>query len=254
MGLAYNNPHSSSDTTIMGVDSLLVPQLSSCDKSGGSLPSRLRGSAPHSPGSPMEAGEMLLLVPAVATLTPGVDTVEVHVPQSELDNLQCGGLCVGSVWTCQNCSQRHKKMEGVGIRNIFSIYFVIKDSCQCYIKMWVNKVVVGSGCRDVPTYVGEGVASCGTPGALGGPYHVNCINYGHFWVFSRRCTSDMLHLKCVIPFIDVTSFNDAMTSYVMSRCHMCIGHMTIYYKRATNTSVELVRFNSVTRDPRVAGV
>ena len=27
-----------------------------------------------------------------------------------------------------------------------------------------NKVVVGSGCGDVPEYVGEGVASCGQRG------------------------------------------------------------------------------------------
>ena len=136
-------------------------------------------------------------------------------------------------------------MEGVDICNIFSIYFVIEDSCQCYIKMWVNKAVVGSGHGNVPKYMGE--ASHGTPSTLGGPYHINYIIYGCFGVFSRRPTSDTL-------FINVTSFNDAMTSYVTSRHCTCIGHMTIYYKRAVNTSVELVRFNSVTQDPRVAGV
>ena len=87
VGLAYDDPCSSSDTTIMGADSPSVPPLSSCDESAGSSPSKSRGSAPRSLGSPMEAGEMLMLVPTVTTLTPGVDTVEVHVPQSELDNL-----------------------------------------------------------------------------------------------------------------------------------------------------------------------
>ena len=120
--------------------------------------------------------------------------------------------------------------------------------------MWVNKAVVGSGHRDVPKYTGEGVASHGTPGALGGPYHVNYINYSHMGVFYRRCASDTPRLKHVILFVDVMSFNDAMTSYMMSWHCTCIGYMTIYYKRATNTSIELVRFNSVTRDPCVAGV
>ena len=83
--LAYDNPYSSSDTTIMGVDSPSVPPLSSCDESGGSPPTRSGSSTPHSPGSPME--EMPLLVPTVAMLASGADTVEVHVPQSELDNL-----------------------------------------------------------------------------------------------------------------------------------------------------------------------
>ena len=81
------------------------------------------------------------------------------------------------------------------------------------------------------------VASCGTPSALGVPYHVNHINYGHFGVFLRRHTSDTQCLKRVILFVNVMSFNNAMTSYVMSRHQMCIGHMTIYYKRATNTWV-----------------
>ena len=84
-GLAYDDPCTSSDATIMGVDSQSVPPLSSDDKSGNSPPTTSRGSAPHSPGLPME--EMPLLVLAVATLASGADTVEVHIPQSELDNL-----------------------------------------------------------------------------------------------------------------------------------------------------------------------
>ena len=47
----------------------------------------------------------------------------------------------------------------------------------------------------------------------------------------------MVHLKCVILFANVTSLNDAVMSYVMSQHHMGVGHMTIYYKRAANTSV-----------------
>ena len=87
VGLAFDDPHSGSDTTITGVDSPSAPTFSPCDKSGDSLPTRSRGSAPHSLGSPMEAGGMLLLLPMVAMLASGADTVEVHVPQSELDNL-----------------------------------------------------------------------------------------------------------------------------------------------------------------------
>ena len=72
---------------------------------------------------------------------------------------------------------------------------------------------------------------------------------------------DALRLKCIILFVDITSFDNAVTSYMMSQCCTCIGHMTIYYKRATNTSGgefqsvhQFIRFNSVTQDPHVAGV
>ena len=44
-GLVYEDPRSSSDATIMGVDNPLVPPLSSCDESGNSPPTTLRGSA-----------------------------------------------------------------------------------------------------------------------------------------------------------------------------------------------------------------
>ena len=44
-GLAYNDPHSSSDATIMGVDRPPGSQLSSHDESANSPPNTLRGSA-----------------------------------------------------------------------------------------------------------------------------------------------------------------------------------------------------------------
>ena len=84
-GLAYNDPHSSSDATITGADSLPGPQLSLHDESADYPPNTLRGSAPHSPGLPME--QMPSLVPAAAMPASGIDTVEVHVPQVELDDL-----------------------------------------------------------------------------------------------------------------------------------------------------------------------
>ena len=37
--------------------------------------------------------------------------------------------------------------------------------------------------------------------------------------------------KRITKFVDVTSFDDAMMSYVMLPCHTCVGHVTIYYKR-----------------------
>ena len=43
--------------------------------------------------------------------------------------------------------------------------------------------------------------------------------------------------KHVILFADVTSLKGTVTSYVMSQCCMCTGHMTFHYKRAANTSV-----------------
>ena len=73
----------------------------------------------------------------------------------------------------------------------------------------INQVVVGSSHGDMPKYAGEGVAIfCG-------------------------CTSDALHLKCIILFSDVTSLKGAVTS---QRC-TCIGHVTFYYKRSADASV-----------------
>ena len=46
-----------------------------------------RDSAPHSQESPIEAGEIPLLTAMVTTPASSVDTVEVHVSQSELDDL-----------------------------------------------------------------------------------------------------------------------------------------------------------------------
>ena len=83
--LAYDDPGSSSDATIMGADSLSVPPLSPHEESENSPPTTARGPAPCAQGSPME--QMPPLVPTVATLASGADTVEVHIPQSELDNL-----------------------------------------------------------------------------------------------------------------------------------------------------------------------
>ena len=85
-GLSSDDPHSGSDTTIMGWTAHQHP-FSPHGELGDSPPTRSRGSAPRSPGSAMEEGEMPLLMPMVATLASGADTVEVNVPQSNLDNL-----------------------------------------------------------------------------------------------------------------------------------------------------------------------
>ena len=79
-GLAYNDPHSDYNTTVMGADGLEGPQLS-CDEPTDSPPNTLRGLASCSLGSPME--HMPLLVPTVTS----VDMVEVHVTEVELDDL-----------------------------------------------------------------------------------------------------------------------------------------------------------------------
>ena len=91
------------------------------------------------------------------------------------------------------------------------------------------------------------VASHGIPGALGVPYRINHDIYGCFRPFFRRHASDTLHLKRIILLVNVTSFDNAVTSYVTSQCHTCIGHMTIYYKRATNASVRGVSVSSLVR-------
>ena len=86
-GLAFDDTHSGSDTTVTGADSPLAPLFSLHDESGDSPPTRVRGSAPCSLGSPMEAGRMPPLMATVAMPVSGVDAVEVHVSQSKLDNL-----------------------------------------------------------------------------------------------------------------------------------------------------------------------
>ena len=86
-GLAFDDPHSGSDTTVTGVDSPSAPLSSPCDKSIDSPPTISRDSAPRSQESPMEAGKMLLLTAVVTMLVSSADAVEVHVSQSELDNL-----------------------------------------------------------------------------------------------------------------------------------------------------------------------
>ena len=80
-GLAYDDPHSDSDATVVGTDGPQGPQLSLHDEPADSLPNTLWGLTPCLPGLPME--HMPPLMPAVT----GVDTVEVHVTKAELDDL-----------------------------------------------------------------------------------------------------------------------------------------------------------------------
>ena len=91
-------------------------------------------------------------------------------------------------------------MEGRGIRNIFSIYFMTRLLPLLY-KIWVNKAVVGSSRGDVPKYAGEDMALRGTPSTLGGPYLVNYIKLQPFeGIFQEmhfgRTASEVRHLIC----------------------------------------------------------
>ena len=61
--------------------------------------------------------------------------------------------------------------------------------------------------------------------------------YSCFGQFLGGYTSDMVRLKRVILFANVTSLNGTVTSYVTSQCHTCGGHKTFYYKRPADTSV-----------------
>ena len=131
-------------------------------------------------------------------------------------------------------AELNKKFNSVMLATKAALWMKMPSHIHIYTHIYIN------------IYIYIYVALCGTPGALGGPYHVNYIKLQPFWVFSRRHALDAPCLKHIISFVDVRSFNDAMTSYVTSRYCTCIGHVTIYYKRATNTSVKAVRFNSVT--------
>ena len=80
-GLAYDDPRSDSDATVMGVDGSQGPESSLHDKPTDSLPNTPRSLAPCLLGLPME--HMLPLEPTVT----GVDAVKVHIDKEELNNL-----------------------------------------------------------------------------------------------------------------------------------------------------------------------
>ena len=80
-GLAYDDPQSDSNATVMGADGLPGPALSLHDEAANPPPHIPRHVAPCMPGSPMD--HMPLLEAAIA----GEDAIEVHVDKAELDNL-----------------------------------------------------------------------------------------------------------------------------------------------------------------------
>ena len=61
--------------------------------------------------------------------------------------------------------------------------------------------------------------------------------YSHFRQFCGGHASDVLCLKRIILFANVTLLKGTVTSYVMSQCCMCIGHVTFYYKRSADAWV-----------------
>ena len=74
-GLAYDDPWSDSDATVMGADGSQGSELSLCDEPTDSPPNTLRSLALHMPGSPME--HMPLLEATVASR----DIVKVHIDE-----------------------------------------------------------------------------------------------------------------------------------------------------------------------------
>ena len=71
-------------------------------------------------------------------------------------------------------------------------------------------------------------------------WHFGCtvamvlLFYGHFEAIFNGHTSDMVHLKHVILFLDVTSLKGTVTSHMTSQYHTYVGHMTFYYERSAN--------------------
>ena len=80
-GLAYDDPWSDSNATVMGVDGLQGPALSLYDKVANPPPHTLRHAALSMLGLPMDH-----MPPLEAAITHR-DAVEVHVDEAELDNL-----------------------------------------------------------------------------------------------------------------------------------------------------------------------
>ena len=127
-GLAYDDPRSDSDAMMMGADCLLGTASS---------PPTRSPATPHMLRSPMDQ-----LLP--------METVEVHVNESRvggrLSRRPVVGLHIAGEDTNVFCSILLQKLI-VEIRK--------------------NKAIVGSSRRHMPKYVGEGVALCRTPSALG---------------------------------------------------------------------------------------
>ena len=67
--------------------------------------------------------------------------------------------------------------------------------------------------------------------------HITHVFLWSFWAILGGHISDTVCPKHIILFADITSLNDAVTSYVMSQCHTCNGHVTFYYKKVANSSV-----------------
>ena len=80
-GLAYDDPQSDSDTTVMGVDDPQGPALSLHDEATNPPSHTPRHAALHLPGLPLD--HMLPLEAAIASRDAG----KVHVDEAELDNL-----------------------------------------------------------------------------------------------------------------------------------------------------------------------
>ena len=58
--------------------------------------------------------------------------------------------------------------------------------------------------------------------------HITRVFLWPFWAILGRCTSDAVHLKCIILFADITSLNNAVTSHVTS---CCTAHVLVYHQR-----------------------
>ena len=80
-GLAYDDPRSHSNATVMEADSLQGPELSLHHGTADSLPNTSRSSALHTLGLPMEH------MPPLEVTVAGRDAVKVHINEEELNNL-----------------------------------------------------------------------------------------------------------------------------------------------------------------------
>ena len=80
-GLAYDDPQSDSDAMVTGVDGRQGPALSLHDEAANPPLHTLRHVAPHMLGLPMNH------MPPLEVAVAGRDPIEVHVDETELDNL-----------------------------------------------------------------------------------------------------------------------------------------------------------------------
>ena len=105
------------------------------------------------------------------------------------------------------------------------VEIMIKSGCR--LRLWGHTQICGGGCGIAWDTWCSGCA-------------IAMVLLSVHSCFRQFCGGHALDTACpkrINLFANVTSLKGAVMSYMTSQCCVCIGHMTFYYKRPTNTSV-----------------